>query len=119
MEEYIKYAPIIVVIIAFCISYNVFITPSKLNKILEDKEASCDKECEKKYVTKEQLQIERKDLIEEVRKEFLQIKIFEEFERRIDDNFRTIDRRFSDSSKRFDKIDENLEHIKDILINKK
>ena len=84
-------------------------------------------EClDKKYTTKEQLQTERKELLEEVERRFLSIVAFREFEKRIEEHFKTTDRRFADSSKRFDKVDssidkvnENVQHIIDVLINKK
>ena len=71
------------------------------------------------YTTKEQMQIERKDLLEEVRKQYLSIMAFKEVEKRFEENFKTIDRRLSDNSKRFDKLDASLEHIKDLIIQKK
>ena len=69
-----------------------------------------------KFTTKEQMQIERKDLLKEVEEKFLTLYAFREFERRIEEHFETTDRRFADSSKRFDKIDGSLEHITDLLI---
>ena len=73
---------------------------------------------EKIYTTKEQMQLERKDLLEEVRKQYLSIMAFREVEKRFEENFKTIDRRLSDTSKRFDKVDASLEHITDLLIKK-
>ena len=69
-----------------------------------------------KFTTKEQMQLERKELLEEVERRFLSIVAFREFEKRIDEHFKTTDRRFEDSSKRFDKIDGSLEHITELLI---
>lgn len=69
-----------------------------------------------KFTTKEQMQIERKELLEEVERRFLSIVAFREVEKRIDENFKTIDRRLNESSKRFDKVDASLEHITDLLI---
>lgn len=69
-----------------------------------------------KYTTKEEMQKERQLLLEEVERRFLSIVAFREFEKRIDEHFKTTDRRFEDSSKRFDKIDGSLEHITDLLI---
>ena len=64
------------------------------------------------YVTKEDMQIERKKLLEVVEQRFLSIVAFREFEKRIDS-------KFDDSSKRFDKIDGSLEHITDLIINQR
>lgn len=75
-------------------------------------------EFDEKYTTREQMQIERKELLEEVERRFLSIVAFREFEKRIEANFNTIDRRLSDSSKRFDKVDATLEHITDLIIKK-
>lgn len=71
-----------------------------------------------KYTTKEQMQTERKELLEEIERRFLSLAAFREFEKRIDEHFKTTDRRFEDSSKRFDKIDGSLEHITELLIKK-
>lgn len=68
------------------------------------------------YTTREQMQLERKELLEEVREQYLSILAFNEFEKRMEKNFETIDRRLSDSSKRFDKLDKALEHITDLII---
>ena len=70
----------------------------------------------KNYTTKEDMQIERKFLLEEVERKFLTLAAFREFEKRMEKNFETIDRRLADSSKRFDKVDASLEHITDLLI---
>lgn len=76
---------------------------------------SFDKKLEN-YTTREDMQIERKELLEEVERKFLTLAAFREFEKRMEKNFETIDRRLSDSSKRFDKLDKTLEHITDLLI---
>ena len=68
------------------------------------------------YTTKEDMQIERKELLEEVERKYLTLAAFREFEKRIEKNFETIDRRLLDSSKRFDKLDATLEHITDLII---
>lgn len=74
------------------------------------------KKLDEKYTTKEQMQIERKNLLKEVEEKFLTLYAFREFERRIEEHFETTNRRFADSSKRFDKVDISLEHITDLLI---
>ena len=91
MSEFLIYAPVVLVIIHFIISWNLFVTPN-------------------------QMQEERKLLLEEVERRFLSIVAFREFEKRIDEHFKTTDRRFSESSTRFDKVDASLAHITDILI---
>lgn len=73
----------------------------------------------KNYTTKEDMQVERKELLDEVYQKFLTLAAFREFEKRMEENFETIDRRLSDSSKRFDKLDKTLEHITDLLIQKR
>ncbi len=90
----VQYAPYILIVIAFCCKNKIFVTPAQLQK-------------------------ERKGIIEEVETKFLSLVAFREFEKRIDSNFNNIKVRFDDGSARFDKIDRNLEHIKDILIDKK
>ena len=70
----------------------------------------------KGYVTKEQMQLERKDFEARVEDKFLTIYAFREFEKRIEEHFESTNRRFADSSKRFDKVDESLEHITNLII---
>ena len=82
---------------------------------LKDFNNTIDKKLEN-YTTREDMQIERKELLEEVERKFLTLAAFREFEKRMEKNFETIDRRLSDSSKRFDKLDKTLEHITDLLI---
>lgn len=90
-QEFIGYAPIIFVVVVFCLKNRLFVTP-------------------------EQMQKERQSLIEEVERKFLSLQAFREYEKRMDDNFQTVNRRFSESNERFDKVDKSLEHITDLLI---
>ena len=89
--EFMNYAPIIFVVVVFCLKNRLFVTP-------------------------EQMQKERQNLIEEVERRFLSLAAFREYEKRMDDNFKTINRRFCESNERFDKVDNSLEHITDLLI---
>lgn len=116
MDKFIEYSPIIMVVIGFAVSYGIFVTPAKLSEIL--KAYKTDEENNKKYVSAEDMQMEHKKLLEEVEQRFLSIVAFREFERRIEDNFSTINRRFSESSHRFDKVDNKLDHIEDLLVRK-
>lgn len=109
---YLDYAAIILVVVGFCIGYGVFITPQKLTKILADREKECSTACKDAYVTKEDMQIERKELLQEVERRFLEKVAFEQFTKRFDDKFETM-------AKTLDKVVENQEHIKDYIIQKK
>lgn len=91
MKEFIEFAPIIIVVVAFLIRHKLFVTP-------------------------EQLQLDRKALMKEVEERFLSLVAFKQFEKRIEDNFSTVRENFIANSKRFDHVDESLDHIKDILI---
>lgn len=93
MEKVIEYAPIIIVVVTFLFKNRIFVTP-------------------------EQMQKERKNLLEEVERRFLSLAAFREYEKRMDDNFETVNRRFSESNNRFDRVDKSLEHITDLLINR-
>ncbi len=87
--------------------------------IIDNRLKEVDKNIDKKlenFTTKEDMQIERKVLLEEVERKYLTLAAFREFEKRMEKNFETIDRRLSDSSKRFDKLDAALEHITDLII---
>lgn len=109
---YLDYASIILVVIGFCVAYGVFITPQKLTKILKEKGEECNNACKDSYVTKEDMQIERKELLLEVERRFLEKVAFQEFTKRFDDKFDVM-------SKTLDKVVENQEHIKDYIIQKK
>lgn len=93
MEKIIEYAPIIIVVAVFLLKHKIFVTPMQLSET-------------------------HKKIADEMRNEYLTIIAHTEFEKRINDNFKAIEQRLNDSSKRFDKIDMSLDHIKDILINR-
>ena len=66
MDKFVEYAPIIIVVIGFIISYNVFVTPAQMQKAFIDFERFLDT----KYVTKENHDIainEMKADIEEIK----------------------------------------------------
>ncbi len=109
---YLDYAAIILVVVGFCIGYGIFITPKKLSEILKEREKECSNSCKESYVTKEEMQIERKELLLEVERRFLEKVAFQEFTKRFDDKFEVM-------SKTLDKVVENQEHIKDYIIQKK
>jgi hypothetical protein len=112
MENLIlQYAAIVLVVIACCISYNIFITPAKLEKILKDRAELCNNSCKDSYTTREEMQIERKELLLEVERRFLEKVAFQEFTKRFDDKFAGL-------TKTLDKVVENQEHIKDFIIKK-
>lgn len=95
-----------------------FVAKLAIKNIAKEVVRESFKDLIKIYTTKEDMQRERKDLLEEVERRFLTIVAFREFEKRIDDHFKTTERRFTDSSKRFDKVDASLEHITDLIIRK-
>ena len=35
MDNWVQYAPYVLMVIVFCVSYNIFVTPKELSKILE------------------------------------------------------------------------------------
>lgn len=72
----------------------------------------------KNYTTKTEMQKERQNLREDIERHFLSIVAFREFEKRIDENFKTVDRRLCDTTKRFDKLDSSLDHITDLIMEK-
>ena len=112
MENLIlQYSSIVLVVIASCIGYNIFITPSKLDKILKERAEQCNSNCKDNYTTREDMQIERKELLLEVERRFLEKVAFQEFTKRFDE-------RFAGLTKTLDKVVENQEHIKDFIIKK-
>lgn len=85
-QNVIEYAPILICVLVFFLRNKIFITPSQLSE-------------------------ERKEIIKEVENRFLSLVAFHEFEKRVDSNFKIINRQL-------EKVDNSLEHIKDILIRK-
>ena len=117
MEQLIiQYAPIAMMVLFLLLKVKLFITPKQLEEAIDKNKASCKSNCRDTYVTKEEMQIERKQLLKEVREQYLSIFAFREFEKRIDD-------KFDNNNKRFDKLDENVErvhtgidHLKDLFL---
>ena len=87
-KDIIEYAPIILIVFTFLCKNKIFITPSQLT---------------------EKISHERKEIMEEVENRFLSLVAFREFEKRVDNNFKGLGRQL-------EKVDDSLEHIKDILI---
>lgn len=85
-KNVIEYAPIIICVLVFFMRSKIFITPTQLSD-------------------------ERKEIIKEVENRFLSLVAFHEFEKRVDNNFKGLNRQL-------EKVDTSLEHIKDILIKK-
>ena len=106
---YLQYAPIILLVISWCVTYNIFITPAKLDKVLKERAEVCNGICKDSYTTREDMQIERKELLLEVERRFLEKVAFEQFTKRFEDNFKTMNRTL-------EKLVENQEHIKDVII---
>lgn len=104
-------APTIIVIVGILLSFRFFVTPEALEKRLKEKRILIESECEKMFVTKEEIQKERKMLLEAVANVYLEKAVFEIAQRRIDD-------KLDNTDKRFDKVDDNLQHIIDLLLQK-
>ena len=90
-QDIIEYAPIILILITYICKNKIFVTPAQLS---------------------EKISSERKEIIKEVENRFLSLVAFHEFEKRVDNNFKGINRQL-------EKVDSSLEHIKDILIKTK
>lgn len=90
-QDIIEYAPIVLLIITYINKNKLFVTPSQL----------LDK-----------ISTERKEIMKEVENKFLSLVAFREFEKRVDNNFKGLGRQL-------EKVDNSLEHIKDILIKQK
>jgi hypothetical protein len=107
--QILDYASIVLVVVGLCIAYKVFVTPEMLEKRLKEKRILIESECSKMFTTKEEMQIERKKLLEAVANVYLEKAVFEMAQRRIDD-------KLDNTDKRFDKVDDNLQHIIDLLV---
>lgn len=70
MDEFVKYAPIILVVIGFAITYKIFVTPSELEKQFKNFERKIDK----KYMTSVDFQDKRADFLAYIQDKFVSIK---------------------------------------------
>ena len=109
MEHFIEYAPLIIVIMTFLLKNKIFVTPEQLKAELEQREKMCESDCQKHYVTKAEMQIERRKLMDDVRREFLEKVAFEQFTKGLDEKFEFI-------GKTMQTVVDNQEHIKDFII---
>ena len=82
MEEIIiKYGPLAMFVAIILLKSKIFVTPKQLEEALGNNKDDWEKSCEKQYVTKEDMQLERKELLEEVERRFLSVVTFREFEK--------------------------------------
>ena len=113
MEQLLQYAPLVLMIISFIVQYNIVVTPAQLKDILLGY-VTLD-HLRTNYVSKADMENERANLLNEVKREFLEKVEFQQFEKRVQDNFSAIEQRLSESSntidKRFDKLDSNFEKL--------
>lgn len=116
--QILDYASIIIVVVGLCIAYKIFVTPEMLEKRLKEKRILIESECEKMFVTKEEMQIERKKLLEAVASDYLEKAVFEIAQRRIDDKLNNTEKRFDKVDANVEKVNENVQHIIDLMIQK-
>lgn len=113
MEQLLQYAPLVLMIIVFIVQYNIVVTPAQLKDVLLSY-VTLD-HLRTNYVSKADMENERANLLNEVKREFLEKVEFRQFEKRVQDNFSAIEQRLSESSntidKRFDKLDSNFEKL--------
>ena len=109
--QILDYASILLVVVGLCISYKVFVTPEMLEKRLKEKRILIESECSKMFTTKEEMQIERKELLEAIDTKYIERTVYEEANKRIDE-------RLAEHSRQLEKIANNQESIKDLIIQK-
>lgn len=73
----------------------------------------------KLFVTPSDLAEKGKEIMKEVEEKFLSLLAFNQFEKRIEGRFEGIDKRLEEGTHRFDKVDSQLEHIADLIIQEK
>lgn len=112
MKEFLIYAPTIIAVIAFAITYKVFVTPAQLKEELEKREKACEADCQKHYVSKFEMQLERKNLMDDVRREFLEIVAFEQFTKGLNEKFDFL-------NKNLQTVVDNQEYLKEWFIKQK
>ena len=119
MDNYIiAIAPTILVIVGILLSFRFFVTPEMLEKRLREKRVLIEGECEKMFATKEEMQIERKKLLEAVASDYLEKAVFEIAQRRIDDKLNNTEKRFDKIDANVEKVNENVQHIIELMIQK-
>ena len=118
MQEFIEYAPILIVVAAFLLKNKIFVTPEQLEqkhreilKTIEENKVKCETHCFNSFVTKEEMQIERKELLETIDTKYIERAVYEESNRRIDE-------KLEENSRQLEKIANNQEAIKDLIIQK-
>jgi hypothetical protein len=116
--QVLDYAAIIIVVVGLCISYKIFVTPAMLEERLKKKRILIESECEKIFVTKEEMQIERKKLLEAVASVYLEKAVFEMAQRRIDDKLDNTDKRFDRVDDNIGQVNENVKHLIDLIMEK-
>lgn len=117
MEHLLQYAPLVLMIISFVIQYKIVVTPTQLGDILKGYVTL--EHLRINYVSKADMEVERTNLFNEVKREFLEKVEFRQFEQRVQDNFAAMERRSTDFSisvdKRFDKLDSNIEKVQTMI----
>lgn len=111
-------APTIIVIVGILLSFRFFVTPEALEKRLKEKRILIESECEKMFVTKEEIQKERKMLLEAVANVYLEKAVFEIAQRRIDDKLDNTDKRFDRVDDNIGQVNENVKHLIDLIMEK-
>lgn len=77
MEKYIEYAPLIIVIVGFLISYNIFVTPKQMDKAISDVEKDIKADYKRKFedIKNDYVQKEVHDLaINEMKEDLKEVK---------------------------------------------
>lgn len=112
MKDFINYAPYILITIAFLTQYRIFVTTAQLKEELEKREKQCEADCQKHYVSKFEMQIERKNLMDDVRREFLEIVAFEQFTKGLNEKFDFV-------NKNLQTVVDNQEYLKEWFMKQK
>ncbi len=98
MENHIiQYAPYILIVLFFCIKNKIFVTPGQFQEELKEIEVKN----EERY----------KNIIKDVENKFLSLAAFHEFEKRIEDHFKTSDLRFAETTKWLQSIDSKINKL--------
>lgn len=118
MKEFLEYAPVIIIVAAFLLKNKIFVTPEQLEqrhreilRTIDDNKTKCESHCSNTFVTKEEMQIERKELLEAIDTKYIERTVYEEAQKRIDE-------RLADNSRKLEKIANNQEALKDLIIQK-
>lgn len=73
----------------------------------------------KLFVTPTEISELKQKIMQEVSEKFLSMMVFKQFEKNVESNFKNVEQRLEEGTKRFDKVDSTLLHIVGLIEEKR